>query len=133
MFHLIPTAMDSRLQREADVTFFEYVVMAILSEQPDHTLQLKDLAAVAHSSLSRLSHVITRLERRGWVERTPVPVGRATLARLTPSGYEKTVEAAPIHVAEVRRLIFDVLTREQVIALGEIAARINAAGLPQPR
>jgi hypothetical protein len=58
---------------------------------------------------------------------TPSAAARANLARLTEAGYEKVMEAAPIHVAEVRRLIFDVLTREQVVALGEIATRIQAA------
>lgn len=131
-FMLLSAALDSQLQREAGMSFFEYSVLAVLSEQPDRSLQLKDLAVLANGSLSRLSHVITRLERRGWVQRSSATTGRATYARLTELGYEKVVETAPMHVAEVRRLVFDVLSPDQVGALEEITIRINAAiGLPQ--
>jgi DNA-binding MarR family transcriptional regulator len=135
-FTLLPAALDSHLQREAGISLFEYSVMAVLSEQPDHTLQLKDLAILANGSLSRLSHVITRLERRGWVRRCSESRSRATHARLTELGYQKVVETAPLHVAEVRRLVFDALTAQQVNALEDITSRINAAigvGLRPPR
>ena len=65
-FTLLPAALDSQLQREAGMTHFEFGVMVALSRQPDRRLQLKDLAVVANGSLSRLSHVISRLEGRGW-------------------------------------------------------------------
>jgi DNA-binding MarR family transcriptional regulator len=66
-FTLLPAALDSQLQRDAGMSHFEFAVMATLSRQPDWRLQLKDLAVVANGSLSRLSHVISRLERRAWV------------------------------------------------------------------
>lgn len=130
-FTLLPTALDAHLQRHAGISFFEYYVMAVLSEQPNRTLQIKHLAALANGSLSRLSHVVTRLERRGWVQRNSAASGRATRVKLTDLGYEKVVEAAPLHVAEVRRLVFDVLSPEQVRALDEITQQINATiGVP---
>ena len=110
----------------------------LLLEQPDHTLQLKDLATLTNGSLSRLSHVVTRLERRGWVRRSSQNRRRATHARLTELGTElgrqKVTEATPGHSAEVRRLVFDVLTAAQVSALEEITGRINATiGAPPAR
>src|SRR5205807_3691921 len=86
-FTLLPAALDSQLQREADMSHFEFGVMAALSRQPDRRLQLKELAILANGSLSRLSHVISRLERRGWVLRTSGTKGRATNAQLTDEGY----------------------------------------------
>jgi DNA-binding MarR family transcriptional regulator len=131
MFTLLPAALDSQLQREAGMSHFEFSVMAALSRQPGRSLQLKELAVVANGSLSRLSHVISRLERRGWVRRASGTKGRATHAVLTEEGYDKLMATGSIHFREVRRLIFDVLTREEVASLRQVAARINASLIPE--
>jgi DNA-binding MarR family transcriptional regulator len=82
----------------------------------------------AGSSLPRLSQVVARLEQRGWVRRTPDPAdGRYTLAILTDEGQAKVTEAAPGHVQEVRRLVFDPLTKTQSRQLRQIAQRIIRA------
>jgi DNA-binding MarR family transcriptional regulator len=125
-FTLLPAALDSQLQREAGMSHFEFSVMASLYQQPSRSLQLKDLAMLANGSLSRLSHVISRLERRGWVRRASRSKGRATHAELTDEGYQKLVETGPIHFREVRRLVFDVLTPDEVKALKQVTGRINA-------
>jgi DNA-binding MarR family transcriptional regulator len=125
-FTLLPAALDSQLQRDAGMSHFEFEVMVALSRQPDRSLQLKDLAIVANGSLSRLSHVISRLERRGWVRRSRGTRGRATYAELTDEGYEKLMATGPIHLREVRRLVFDVLTPEEVKALQHVTALINS-------
>jgi DNA-binding MarR family transcriptional regulator len=108
------------------MSHFEFGVMAALSRQPGRSLQLKELAVVANGSLSRLSHVISRLEQRGWVHRTRRVEGRAIHAELTDEGYRKLMETGPIHFREVRRLVFDVLTPEEVTALKLVTGRINA-------
>ncbi len=130
-FTLLPAAIDSNLQREAGISHFEFGVMAALSRQPGRRLQLKDLAVFANGSLSRLSHVISRLERQGWVRRMSGANGRATDAELTDKGYRKLMEASPIHFAEVRRLVFDVLTPEEVKELRRVTSRINAGLIPE--
>jgi len=130
-FTLLPAALDSQLQREAGMTHFEFTVMAALSRQPGRRLQLKDLALIANGSLSRLSHVISRLERQGWVRRVSKNEGRATNAELTDQGLRKLREAGPIHFKEVRRLVFDVLTPEEVKDLRRLTSRLNAGLLPE--
>jgi DNA-binding MarR family transcriptional regulator len=130
-FTLLPAALDSQLQRDAGMSHFEFGVMAALSRQPHRSLQLKELAVVANGSLSRLSHVISRLERRGWVRRTSGTKGRATHAELTEEGYRKLMAAGPIHFREVRRLVFDVLTPDEVKALKQVTGRINAGLLDE--
>jgi len=107
------------------MSHFEFSVMVTLSRQPGRSLQLKDLAMVANGSLSRLSHVISRLEERGWVQRASGPKSRATHAVLTNAGHRELVAAGPIHFREVRRLVFDALTSEEVKALEHVAGRIN--------
>ena len=80
----LPCALDAQLQRDAGLSHFEYQVLAGLSEAPDRSLRMSDLAVLANGSLSRLSHVVNRLERRGWVRRAADPAdGRFTLATLT--------------------------------------------------
>lgn len=108
------------------MSHFEFGVMAAISRQPGRRLQLKELAVVANGSLSRLSHVISRLEQRGWVRRTTGSKGRATHAELTGEGYRKLMEVWPIHFREVRRLVFDLLKPDEVDALRRVTGRINA-------
>lgn len=133
MLKLAP-ALDSQLQRESDMTHFDYLCLAMLSESEGQTLRMSDLAARTNASLSRLSHVVKKLEERGWVERYPCPDSRrVTMARLTPGGYEVLVAAAPGHVETVRSLVFEDLDKEDVAALeriaGHIVERIEKAGL----
>jgi DNA-binding MarR family transcriptional regulator len=124
-------ALNTQLARDAGVSHFEYTVMAGLSEAPDRTMRMSDLADLSDGLLPRLSQVVTRLEGRGWVGRRPDPSdGRFTLATLTDDGLAKVVAAAPGHVAEVRRLVLDPLTRKQVGQLTRIAERLNEALAP---
>jgi len=76
-------------------------VLAGLSDQPDHTMRISELAGFTNAELSRLSHLITRLQKRGYVGREPDPNdGRYTNAVLTDAGYNH-LAAAPGHVATV--------------------------------
>src|SRR3954451_25380693 len=97
----LPSALDAQLQRDAGVSHFEYQVMAMLSMSPERTRRMSEVAALANGSLTRLSRVVDRLDRRGWVCRRPDPEdSRYTLAVLTEAGWEKVVQTAPGHVAE---------------------------------
>ncbi len=124
MLKLSPT-LDSQLQRDSDLTHFDYLCLAMLSESDDRTLRMSDLATRVNASLSRLSHVISKLEKRGWVARTPSPDSRrVTLVSLTEEGWKILVAAAPGHVETVRSLVFDGLAPEDVAALDRIAGHI---------
>jgi DNA-binding MarR family transcriptional regulator len=130
----LPGALDTQLQRDAGISHFEYVVMSVLSESPGRTLRMSELAVMAEAMLPRLSQVVARLERRGWVRRAPDPAdGRYTLATLTDDGWEKVVATAPGHVETVRSLVFDPLTRTQLKQLREISRRIMTAIDPEDR
>jgi DNA-binding MarR family transcriptional regulator len=99
----------------------------MLSESSERTMRMSSLAEVTNASLSRLSHLVERLERRGFVHREPDPRdGRFTNAILTEEGFERLVEAAPRHVAHVRALVIDTLTPEQLRRLGRDADRITS-------
>lgn len=124
MLKLAP-ALDSQLQRDSDLTHFDYLCLAMLSESEDRTLTMSALAGTTNASLSRLSHVVTKLERRGWVCRRPSPASkRVTLVSLTDDGWDVLVKAAPGHVETVRSLVFDGLGDEDVAALERIAGHV---------
>ena len=124
----LPSALDAQLHRDAGISHYEYQALAMLSQEPDRTLRMSVLATRTEGSLPRLSQVAARLERRGWVRRTPDPAdGRYTLAILTGEGLAKVTQAAPGHVEEVRRLVFDPLTNAQSRQLREICRRIMRA------
>lgn len=121
---LMPSAVDAQLKRDAGLNQFEYHVLAMLSEAPDMTRLMSDLAFHTNASLSRLSHVVTRLEKQGWVSRETCKTdGRATNVSLTETGWQKLKETAPGHVEAVRQMVFDPVTPEQV-------AQLNAALQP---
>lgn len=122
---LLPGVLDSQLRRDSGLTHFEYMVLAMLSEAPDRTLRMTGLAARTNATLARLSHVVSRLEDRGLVERASCPEDRrATNAHLTDEGWAVIVAAAPGHVETVRRNVIDALTPEQVGQLEEIAEAV---------
>jgi len=121
----LPWSIDQQLQRDSKLRMVEYQVLAMLSESPSRTMRMSSLAEVTNASLSRLSHLVDRLEKRGFVCREPDRTdGRFTNAVLTEKGLEALADAAPAHVEHVRSLVIDVLTPEQLRRLGRDSARI---------
>ncbi|NAZ88199.1 MarR family transcriptional regulator [Kineococcus sp. T90] len=122
---LLPAALDSQLQRDGDLTHTGYMVLAMLSESPGRRLRMSEVASRTNSSAPRVSHVVRKLEDRGWVRREADPAdGRGQFAVLTDAGWQHIVATAPGHVEAVRRLVFDVLEREDVAALEELGAKL---------
>lgn len=125
VLELLPGVLDGQLRRDADLLHFEYFVLAMLSEAPDRTLRMTELARQTNATLPRLSHVVRRLEKRGLVERFPCPGDRRTTnARLTADGWAKVRAAAPGHVNAVRHHVIDALTADQVTQLTAITDAI---------
>jgi DNA-binding MarR family transcriptional regulator len=122
---LLPGVLDSQLQRDAGLTHFEYYTLAMLSEAPDRTLRMTALAARTNSTLPRLSHVVSRLEKRGYLERRPCAEDRrATNASLTAEGWQKVRTTAPGHVATVLADVITPLTPEDIGDLDRIMGRM---------
>lgn len=123
----LPAALDTQLTNDAQLTHFEYGIMYALLAAEDRTLRMTLLAGYANSSLSRLSRAVSRLERKGWVRRSPDPNdGRSTLATLTDEGETVANAATPGHAAVVHRLVLDPLTTAQRRQLREICLRIQS-------
>ncbi|MDX8048547.1 MarR family winged helix-turn-helix transcriptional regulator [Lentzea sp. BCCO 10_0798] len=121
----IPVALDKQLQTDAGISHFEYTVLTQLSSRPNRTLRMSALAELTGGSLSRLSHLVKRMERHGWMRREPCPDdGRYTNAILTDEGLAKVASAAPGHVEAVRNLVLDALSPADLRHLRDLGHRI---------
>lgn len=128
MLMLLPAALDRQLREDTGIPHAYYQILAMLSAEPGQSMRMSDLARVVGSTTSRLSHAVASLEQRGWVRRRACPSDkRGQVACLTEAGAAMLREAAPGHVAEVRRLVFDQLTAEDVQQLGVITAKLLPA------
>jgi DNA-binding MarR family transcriptional regulator len=120
-------ALECQLERDADLSFIEYHTLARLSEEPNHTLRMSELAILTDQSLSRLSHLVKRLEGRGLLRREPDAVdGRFTNAILTDTGYARLVASAPGHVETVRALVIDAFSAAELQQLRQASERMLA-------
>jgi DNA-binding MarR family transcriptional regulator len=123
----LPWSIDQQLRRDSNLGMVEYQVLARLSQSPEQTMRMSSLADLANASLSRLSHLVKRLEEGGLVRREADPAdGRFTNAILTEKGFRTLAGAAPGHVAHVRSLVIDVLSPEQLRRLGRDANRVTS-------
>ncbi len=126
---IVSRTLDSDLQREAQLTHFEYFVLAMLSEAEGRTLRMTALANETTATLARLSHVVARLEKRGYLTRSPCPQDRrATNATLTDAGWAKVVDTAPGHVRSVLDTVIEPLNRRDIADLDRIMGRILDQG-----
>jgi DNA-binding MarR family transcriptional regulator len=129
---MVEGELERQLQRDSGLPTTYFEVMVSLSEAPDRTLRMSELADRSRFSRSRLSHAVSRMEEQGLVERRECPSDkRGAFAVLTDKGFDALAAAAPGHVRQVRSLVFDVLTREQIAQLGDICATMRRAG-PDP-
>ncbi|MET0136106.1 MAG: MarR family winged helix-turn-helix transcriptional regulator [Kibdelosporangium sp.] len=123
----LPRELDAQMRRDADISQFEYIVLAMLSEAPDDTRTMTSLSTLTGGTLSRLSHVVSRLAGRGWVTRAVSgDDARSTNVTLTDEGYAKVVASAPRHVEHVRTLVIDALSDAQLRQLERITEKILA-------
>jgi DNA-binding MarR family transcriptional regulator len=122
---LITEALDRDMKRDNGITMADYEILVRLSETPNRSLRMSELAQVTLSSRSRLSHQIARMESAGWVTRRECATDRrGTLAEMTEAGWELLVSAAPSHVSSVRRHLVDVLTPDEFAAAGSVGQKV---------
>ncbi|GAA4362517.1 MarR family winged helix-turn-helix transcriptional regulator [Paeniglutamicibacter cryotolerans] len=124
----LPAALDAPLVRDFDLTHFEYGILFALADAPNQMLRMTVLAGYANSSLSRLSRAVSRIEGRGWVQRSRDPLdGRSTLASLTEAGLAMVEKVTPVHSRTVTKLVLEPLTTAQRGQLRDISLRIQHA------
>jgi DNA-binding MarR family transcriptional regulator len=132
MLELLPTSLDRQLA-VAGLTAFEFTLLEALAEAEAHRLRLSALATRTNATLARLSRVVTSLERKGLVERTPCPAdARATNAVLTEAGMDVFHQSRPLYAEVVRELILAPLAGDDMAQLSRLTlamlARLDPVG-----
>lgn len=111
-------ALDHTLQQSEGLSSTEFAVLVTLSEAPEHSLRLKDLCCTLDWDRSRASHQITRMQRRGFVEKLKCDGdARGVVVSLCDEGLRRLEQAAPDHVEVVRRIVFDDLDQNDLPAI----------------
>ena len=130
MSSLLPAALNRQLQPDCGLTLPEYEVLVQLSEAPEHRRRPFQVCEALNWEQSRLSHQLTRMERRGLVTREECAAdGAGRLRRAHPGRRRRHRQAAPLHVATVRELVFDRLSEPQRATFEQAcAAIIDALG-----
>lgn len=117
---LLDLQISRDLSRDSGLSYADYQVLAVLSESPEQQVRLVALADRMLWSKSRLAHHLGRMEHRGLVRRQDHPTNsRASVVVLTSGGLSAIEAAAPRHVESVRRHFVDLLSDEQIAALGD--------------
>lgn len=118
-------ALNRQLEEDAGISLSEYEILVRLSEAPDRTIRMSELAASLMHSRSRVTHTVTRMQKRGLVDRsTCLDDGRGVNCVMTEAGWQLLVRSAPGHVQAVRDNLVDLLPPGRFAALGEAMAAV---------
>lgn len=124
----LPRLLDEQFDREARVSMAEYAVLVALSEAPDRELRMGELASATALSRSRITRVVDDLVRRSLVERRKCEQdARSALAALTPTGMSVLTSAYPGHLARVRALVLDHITKSEMRTMTQVLTRVLEA------
>lgn len=117
--------LNRQLQTDSGLSLADYEVLVQLTDAPDERLRPFELQRALQWEQSRLSHHLTRMQRRGLIAREECDEdGRGAFVVLTDAGRHAITAAAPGHVETVRRLFFDGLTRDQIITLRQVSDQV---------
>ena len=120
-------ALEVQLQRDSGLSGADYTVLVPLSTASAGVLRTRELGTEIGWDRSRLSHQISRMERRGLVAREECSEdGRGSMVRLTDTGRSAIEGAAPAHAETVRRYFFDRLSEEELGTLTAVFERLLA-------
>jgi DNA-binding MarR family transcriptional regulator len=132
---VVPRVLEAELLDAERLNLAEYSVLMNLSEHPDRSMRMNELADAVAVSVSGLTRVVERLARQGLVERVKCETdGRGQLAAITDAGFARLEQAYPTHLAGVRKHVMDHLGGVDLVAFAEAIAGMAAGqGGPSPR
>ena len=117
---LLNRRIEQQLREDSGLSHTQYEILVRLADTPEGALRMTELAEALLNSKSGLTYQMTQLEKSGLTGRRSCDWDvRGVIAYITDEGRAKLADAAPGHAALVRELLIDVLTPEQVRALGE--------------
>ena len=118
--------LSALLEQEHGLTMSEYEVLFLLSRQEDHSMRRIDLSREVRLSPSGITRMLDRLEATGLVEKgSCASDARVTYAVLTDTGMRKLRDCAPVHQAEIDRVLGERLSNEEIETLGRLLERLS--------
>ncbi|HEY6574441.1 MAG TPA: MarR family winged helix-turn-helix transcriptional regulator [Mycobacterium sp.] len=130
---VVPRVLDAEMLASQGLNITEYNVLMNLSEAPDHSLRMSELANFVSITVSGLTRVVERLSRQGLVERVRAESdGRGQVAVLTPTGLKRLQQAWPSHLAAVRRHVMDHLGDIDLVPFAEALSNMGSAEVGPP-
>ena len=124
-------ALERQLQRDADISAADYGVLLALFEAPGKQLRGRDLVERLSWEKSRVSHQVSRMEKRGLVERRECETdARGSWVGMTSDGSRAVLGAMRDHAAALRRYFFDILDPAELAAFRAVSDRV--AGVIEP-
>ena len=136
-FHSMRKRLDLAIERQlhevAGISEPDYEILITLFESPEKQLRSRELGAATGWEKSRLSHQLTRLEKRELVERVECDTdARGTWILITPAGSRAVLGAIREHAAMIRTLFFDLISDEEKATFREVSERVIDAIDPAP-
>lgn len=123
---LLMDALDRELRHAHGLSLGEYEILVRLSESPNRTLRMAQIADSMRHSRSRVTHTVSRMEKAGLISRCAAEGDRRGVdARMTDKGWDLLVQAAPTHVTGVREHFVDLATDEQFTVLGRVMDAVS--------
>ena len=118
-------ALERQLQDSSGISEPDYSILIMLFESPDRQLRANELGAFLGWEKSRVSHQVSRMEKRGLVERRECDTdARGTWVSMTADGTRAVLGAMREHAASLRRYFFDVLTPEELAAFHTASTKV---------
>ncbi len=118
---LLQARLDDDLRRACDLSLVEYEILVRLSERPGRRMRMAQLADSLSHSRSRVTHTVSRMEHAGLVSRSSSPEdGRGVVAAMTDKGWDLLVRIAPMHVQGVRDNLVDLVSPDDLRAVGRV-------------
>ena len=119
--------IERQLRAHSGLSSADYEVLAHLSEAPEGRMRSFALARVLRWEKGRLSQHLTRMQKRGLIRREPCPTDqRGAVVVITESGRALIEKAAPLHVADIRKVLIDDATPAQLDLLTELGDQVRA-------
>ena len=118
--------LNDRLRTAHGIVTSQFEFLRFVRNHPDS--RVADLATWFAAGLGAISKAADRLERSGWMARTPNPADRrSSLLSLTAAGAELVTAAEATFTRTVEELVAGVLDPAQLIAAAAALASLRAA------
>jgi DNA-binding MarR family transcriptional regulator len=123
---LLQYAVDEHLRADGDLSYVQFQILARLVDAPEGRARMTDLADGVVYSRSGLTYQAGLLDKRGLITRSPSPDDeRSVIVTVTAAGRQLIAQVLPGHVEQVRQLLFEPMTGEDLAALSTVLGRVR--------